>query len=729
MMMNPNSRKLTYFPIYADAINHCAQTGIWAGLVYVTGPTGLGKTAICYNNHFDSYATIFNLLKQIGKKAIFTTHRHNILRDVQEGCTQNKVVYLKSQTDVIKEIVNNENQSVDTFLNGWDAIQAFKHTYIFEGSRRKPLSKQNIREILSQISTMMEKYSDELNNGLLADDFTRKCTQVTNAFKNAIYALLKKVKDDIKELKANKQSARDYKSQIKRLEDKYERLVDSITTNLSVCKLFPYIDFQHNSPAGSVLVSTIDKLVLGFYDIGCNKNITHLEEHVIFMDEFDFLPERMVNALSRVEKIENPLSFIKQFCDLVDKFRKDNEVTQQAWEIVDTLKEEMEQLSIDFPSEYVLTIDKQFFKSRDSSNTKSDESDKNGHLPEKLDAWGYIFDCGYRILSRNFYIKNGDGCLVLTETETHSSIYQFMRIIKHTERKILEFFEELAGSDQKLYYQMIEHCYNKQNDNSKGQNHYHITTSNSLNVYRKHRREKMPFEFEENDQFYMEGFRFSRIIDDPCPGIDNTVHLQQYVIPTTPEGILFRLASRNLVFGMSATIDIERMVNSFDVPWVNGALQRFQPQKPDLYWLDIEDNKEHIANLVTYKNDKRQTALHNLKLAEELSDNTEVVKTLSKGVKFLLHEFNKFHFFEGNENQKQARADRLSRQLETIRWFIEDSERESHIVFTDTFKHLKELFQNKRRLKDFHNKVQKCFGVEESRFKNVYHVTLRNNGK
>ncbi|EDN71138.1 helicase [Beggiatoa sp. PS] len=275
---------------------------------------------------------------------------------------------------------------------------------------------------------------------------------------------------------------------------------------------------------------------------------------------------------------------------------------------------------------------------------------------------------------------------------------------------------------------MIEHCYNKQNDNSKGKNHYHITARNNLNMYHQHSLEKKPFEFEGDDQFYMEGFRFSRIIDDPCPGIDDTVHLEQFMIPTTPEGILFRLASRNLVFGISATIDIERMLNSFDVPWVNGALYRFQQQKPELYLSDINANQEHIAKLIASKNEQRQTALHNLTPAEELSkNNTGIAQTLSKGIKFLLHEFNKFNFFGGNEYQNQARADRLSRQLETIRWFIEDSERESHIVFTLSFRHLKKLFHDKKEIQNFHKKVQRRFGVEKTAFKSseVYCVTLK----
>ncbi|MEK8017770.1 MAG: hypothetical protein VSS75_012935, partial [Candidatus Parabeggiatoa sp.] len=183
-------------------------------------------------------------------------------------------------------------------------------------------------------------------------------------------------------------------------------------------------------------------------------------------------------------------------------------------------------------------------------------------------------------------------------------------------------------------------------------------------------------------------------------------------------------------FGISATIDIERMLNSFDVPWVNGALSRFQHQKPDLYLPDINANQKHIAKLIASKNEQRQTTLHNLMPAEELSkNNTGIAKTLSRGIEFLLDGFNKFNFFEGDESQnkaRKARAERLSRQLETIRWFIENSEQESHIAFTISFSHLKRLFHNeKKEVQDFYSKVQKRFCVEKTDFKEVYSVTLK----
>ncbi|EDN71136.1 hypothetical protein BGP_2104 [Beggiatoa sp. PS] len=69
IMTNKNIQ-LNYYPIYANPINHCAKKNTWAGLVYVTGPTGLGKTAICYKNHSDndSHLTVFNLLKKSRQK-------------------------------------------------------------------------------------------------------------------------------------------------------------------------------------------------------------------------------------------------------------------------------------------------------------------------------------------------------------------------------------------------------------------------------------------------------------------------------------------------------------------------------------------------------------------------------------------------------------------------------------------------------------------------------------
>ncbi|HUH57547.1 MAG TPA: hypothetical protein VL020_03415, partial [Pseudomonadales bacterium] len=59
------------------------------------------------------------------------------------------------------------------------------------------------------------------------------------------------------------------------------------------------------------------------------------------------------------------------------------------------------------------------------------------------------------------------------------------------------------------------------------------------------------------------------------------LQVKRAFMPTTAEGLLVALASRNLVFGLSATAYIERALGHFDVRWVSSAL-RYIAQARDL---------------------------------------------------------------------------------------------------------------------------------------------------
>lgn len=51
------------------------------------------------------------------------------------------------------------------------------------------------------------------------------------------------------------------------------------------------------------------------------------------------------------------------------------------------------------------------------------------------------------------------------------------------------------------------------------------------------------------------------------------VQIKRALLSTSPEGLLVSLASRNLVFSLSATSYIERALGHFDVRWIESALR------------------------------------------------------------------------------------------------------------------------------------------------------------
>lgn len=78
-----------------------------------------------------------------------------------------------------------------------------------------------------------------------------------------------------------------------------------------------------------------------------------------------------------------------------------------------------------------------------------------------------------------------------------------------------------------------------------------------------------------NNRFFTRGYAYNQIIDRDSPVSENRADVNHYPLKMTPEARLFMLAARNLVFGISATSDIQQNYAHFSLPWVRTALTVF----------------------------------------------------------------------------------------------------------------------------------------------------------
>src|SRR5258708_23642296 len=79
------------------------------------------------------------------------------------------------------------------------------------------------------------------------------------------------------------------------------------------------------------------------------------------------------------------------------------------------------------------------------------------------------------------------------------------------------------------------------------------------------------------------------------------VEVHHYGMSLTPEAILYALAQHNLVFGLSATVDIPRQVHNFDLDWLR--------QKGILIVVDEED-RALVRQLNQEKAEARGNSVH-----------------------------------------------------------------------------------------------------------------------
>ena len=87
------------------------------------------------------------------------------------------------------------------------------------------------------------------------------------------------------------------------------------------------------------------------------------------------------------------------------------------------------------------------------------------------------------------------------------------------------------------------------------------------------------------------------------------VELRNYAIYTTPEKFIATLAENNLVFALSATADIDRCVNQFNLAWL-GAKDGIKVLLPD------EMDQQIVADLNARKAAIRANQVHVVKLPE-----------------------------------------------------------------------------------------------------------------
>ncbi|MEK8015999.1 MAG: hypothetical protein VSS75_003960, partial [Candidatus Parabeggiatoa sp.] len=164
----------------------------------------------------------------------------------------------------------------------------------------------------------------------------------------------------------------------------------------------------------------------------------------------------------------------------------------------------------------------------------------------------------------------------------------------------------------------------------------------------------------------------------------------------------FALTARNLVFGLTATGDIERHFGSFALRWHSHALKIFQKaQEESADGLKVyinqgfEADDKMIAAMLEQKKVLRKTKLlDNVRDAEPLNGKDDWSGKLLKGLEYL--GANGVYLYgdeDVKEGVKKRRLNRVSRHFEILRWILEDSQRETHLVFTDTFSLTLKIFK------------------------------------
>ncbi len=589
----------------------------------------------------------------IDKRFIYISHRHLLIQEMAEALASANIphVYLRSDEEVIKGFLSWHEKG--RFFHRLESYSFFE----LAGTSRAVIERQieNVRQEWSSLQKLQRAgfYKAFEQQQLI---FRERCNQLLRIFKIGL-------------------------AHSNLSEEQHEQLVHDV----GIWKLFPYIEFLYNS-AQPVLLVTIQKLLYGFFNGHSSERLLSLEDNIIFLDEFDIQEKEMLNFLCRSPEIQNSLEFVRLFYEEMTRQHQlghleptsyDTErhikAKQQALSIINNLQANCEEEGFSFPQIRHFTL-------------------RQGEFPSNHLS---VFQSGVQIMTNPFYLREHDHIweVVRQPSEDTRRARPLMRIITHTANTILDFFSEL-WADELIpeWNSWIEQCYDQKNDNTPGR------YKEIIGDYGFYRRPSRLATERQNpaiaDSIYYQGYNFFRLVRGVYFTTPDEIRIEQKKLTVTPEYLLWRLSNVNLVFALSATGDIKRYIQSFDINW----LERYGRYLP----ID-DDDKDLIAELKRLKETKRTYAV-TLDIAQELSK--------SHALSYALEQLKQEQFFNreaeesANEIAISFREQALNLFLETINWITQTGKNQAHLAFLNSFTFIEKFFQSENGLpKSFYTNI------------------------
>lgn len=553
-----------------------------AGFSLFNGPTGLGKTSSLYSAHDDLAALpILQEIKNRGKKAIFITHRWNIILDLYHNLTQAaptndpngdhndqgkllpnfKATLLYPQQQLLTHVICNlplphekeEDSPMPTYLSKQKINAATKR--VFKAIRnlklQKAITQKTAEKWLSYCQKIYYNYEPYQESAQPPSEKQEQLTRVCSLFEQSLIKTLLESDEDSQKI---------------------------LRKNPLIQQLLPGICFQDQKH--DLLIMTTQKFFYGFYDGVQQQRFSQksLRDYVIFIDEFDYQSDVLQKLLSTDFPIQNMMECIGQL--LVD-----------SKEILDRSMPYHREAS-----QRLINLSEQFATALDQANIPPLTANRRNllipkSLSQKTDAFEmrYLFRADQLISNAYLSLINEEDTLVLyphkeliPSTSQKIPLYHFMRIL---ENYLSRFIRELHYIDEKygkkapypvpLSQRIIKDLLNEKND---GKESYYARVLPYLYPYlqvamnlpelkRIGLNGQIPKTYEN-----LTGFTTWAIDNDNNAFDLRRLNIKRASMQTTPDGILLDLASRNLIIALSATAYIPRVISNFDLPWLMQVL-------------------------------------------------------------------------------------------------------------------------------------------------------------
>lgn len=687
-----------------------------AGFCSLQGPTGGGKSSALYKSLHEDEPAVLEVLKDHGVKGLFVTHRWNILQDVYRNLVEHQdsqgrqftasVLYSQQEavTCAVTQIPLPHEKAVtkDAFPNPFKEIDSLVEHKILNDSEQDRLSK-NCRELIKSKreldfqknrETYSEKYKQQLT-----DEQVALCRAIEGILYDAEKNLKKELEDLTKKFGAEHKVTR-----------KQKKKWDFYRNNPWVRRIFPAIVWRDKQQ--HLLILTTHKFYNSFYD-GEEKvrlSSSKLKGYAVFIDEFDYQSDELLKLLAQAQHIQEPAEFLGQF--LGGGKRLINRIGLGSNDVVESISQELIKL-LNALEEDLATRGVDLNVSR--SFVMSDGAYERNQKFRPL----YLFRSDHFITNKSVSVAQTERGFVIQQYEQGKSLENIkagdlLRVMEKYTRQLSLLFAEHATNEVDAQHLLRSVCHLMFNSVNDYQPAYYSQAISNMSLHALPRTSLVEAQgiiksnVLANTHTNLLGLSAWLLKQDSnYKDIDPLrIMIKRAYLPTTAEGLLAVLASRNLVFALSATSYIERAIGHFDLLWVTQFLtyiaesrtpelthsflgDEFQDRseqwfkKPIPYIPNEEDlalQQQVIVSLAEKKKEKRQTKLELHRHQFDQLVDTEELKEVER------HLSPEFFSQPGDDfsTATEWRRDTLKKLIWTLKEAASKAEHRGHLVFVNS---------------------------------------------
>jgi hypothetical protein len=616
-----------YAEYYTSTISH-GQYGFKLAL----GGTGIGKTRGIRGVIKESKST------DSPYKFVYCANRIQLLNEMyddltkKDGLSEDEVIHLERNRDTVVNVITGK-QSAEFF-------QLLQHPRVLHYAQTGRLDRVAIERAATQIKQIASLIA-ESQQGIkvlpfIANPLEILGRDVLSFFKNIL--LLASEEDHAK-----------------------------FVHHPVIQALFPYIAFLRN-PNARVLLLTIHKAFLGFFDGHSTVNFSNFKNYIVFLDEFDFLEADLTHLICESPQIEDPFLFVEMFYRGMKRHKLPLDVYPVEARYQETVLGIRERLE-----EIVQNID----ELKDTEEIPFPEINQfTTHIKRKNAA---IFQTNRTIIRQPLYLEPTPRSFEITLEQTPDSIHalKLFNRVSHATAKILYLFKEIEAVDATIFEEMLDHCFPQSYLADQVRRIAQLP-----GIYRDH--------VTRFDNLLDSGFGLYEIEDLQQVTDKDEVKFRHYAIHTTPEKLLLTLSQKNLVFGLSATADLPRFIKHFNEHWLRKQLNLSE----HAHYFDITDDDEAIIReLNARKLASRQNELE-VVLTEEL-DTYPKGKDYVAYIKQVAEHFSDGFGADDPNGYRRQRVERFFATLFDIgqRFTAEQLKVDSHLLFYTTFAQIRYIFE------------------------------------